>query len=174
MADVKSVTSNTLDAVELVANTTRQNYRMGFNETLEVVAPFWLKGAIRADLANRGGVDLLAITDAQIQSYFGARNVNVQWIYNWQSLVEGEEGYPTTVQILVYPAGTFVKATNDVINLSGVYDAAGLTANEYTGLFMEEGIAIINRCFKSKLITIPVCAGGQTGAATTAACFNLT
>jgi len=174
VADVKSVTSNTLDAVELVANTTRQNYRMGFNETLEVVAPFWLKGAIRADLANRGGVDLLAITDAQIQSYFGARNVNVQWIYNWQSLVEGEEGYPTTVQILVYPAGTFVKATNDVINLSGVYDAAGLTANEYTGLFMEEGIAIINRCFKSKLITIPVCAGGQTGAATTAACFNLT
>jgi hypothetical protein len=175
-ADLKSSTSNTLDAVELVANTLRQNYRMGFNETLEVVAPFWLKGNIRADLTNRMGADTdsILVTDAQIDSFFAARNVSVQWVYNWQPLAEGEEGYPATAQIMVYPAGTFVKATNDIINLSAVYDAASLTANEYVGLFFEEGIAIIQRCFKSKLVTIPLCAGGQTGAASTTACFTLT
>jgi hypothetical protein len=172
--DMKSSTSSTLDAVELVANTLRQSYRMGFNETLEVVAPFWLKAAIRADLANKNGLELFAVTDAQIDSYFGVRNTSVQWIYNWQPLVEGEEGYPATVQVMVYPAGTFIKATNDVINLSAVYDAAGLTVNEYTGLFFEEGIAVIQRCFKSKLVTIALNASGASGAATTTAAFTLT
>jgi hypothetical protein len=174
VADLKATSSGTLDAVELIANTTRQDWRLGFNETLEVVAPFWLRGAIRADLANRNGVDLLAVSDGQIDSYFSARNVRVQYIYNWQPLGAGQEGYPATVQVLIYPAGTFIKATNDVINLSAVYDAASLVANEYTGLFVEEGIAVIKRCFESKLVTIPVCAGGITGAANNTACFSLT
>lgn len=173
-AGVGSVASNTLDAVGLVATTIRQEYRLGKNETLEVVAPHWLLEAIRADLSMRTGVDLLAVTDAQINAYFTARKVRVQWVYNWQDLVDGEEGYPATAQLLVYPAGTFVRGSADVINLDAVYDAASLEVNTMTGLFFEEGVLLAQTCFKSKVVTVPVAAGGITGAASNAATFNLT
>jgi hypothetical protein len=165
---------NTLDGLELVAQGIRQDYRLPFDATIEGVAPFWLKGAIRADLANRSGVDFLAVSDATITGYLAERNIVLQWVYNWQALAANEEGYPTTAQVMLYPAGTFVKATTDVINLSAVYDAASLNVNTYTGLFMEEGIAVFKRCWTSKLVTLNVCASGQTGANSGTACFTLT
>lgn len=173
-ADVGSVTGNVLDSAGLVATTIRQEYRLGLNETLEVVAPEWLREAIRADLAMRTGVDLLAVSDAQIESYFAARKTRVQWVYNWQQLVDGEEGYPATVKMLVYPAGTWVKGTTDVISLDAVYDAASLSTNDYTGLFVEEGILLTKTCFKSKVVTMNLSAAGVTGAASNAGKFLLT
>lgn len=171
---VGSTTANSLDSLALVGDTLRQTYRLSFGETLEVVAPFWLKGAVRADLAMRNGVDYLAVSDAEIQSFFTVRGMRVQWVYNWQALVEGEEGYPATAQVMVYPAGTFVKARTNVINLSAVYDAAELSVNRYTGLFMEEGVALIKRCYKAKLVTIALSQAGLTGANTNVATFTLT
>jgi hypothetical protein len=171
---VGSTTANSLDSLALVGDTLRQTYRLSFGETLEVVAPFWLKGAVRADLAMRNGVDYLAISDAEIQSFFAVRGMRVQWVYNWQALVEGEEGYPATAQVMVYPAGTFVKARTNVINLNAVYDAAELSVNRYTGLFMEEGVALIKRCYKAKLVTIALSQAGLTGANTNVATFTLT
>jgi hypothetical protein len=173
-AVVGGAATNTLDGLELVAQGLRQDYRLPFNATIEGVAPFWLKGAIRADLANRNGVDLLAVSDSVIEGYLRERNIVLQWVYNWQALAANEEGYPVTAQVMLYPAGTFVKATTDVINLSAVYDAASLNVNTYTGLFMEEGIAVFKRCWASKLVTLNVCASGQTGAASGTACFTLT
>jgi hypothetical protein len=174
VADVGSVTGNALNAVGLIATTIREEYRLGMNETLEVVAPEWLREAIRADLAMRTGVDLLAVSDAQIDGYFAARKVRVQWVYNWQQLVDGEEGYPATVKMLVYPAGTWVKGTTDVISLDAVYDAASLSTNDYTGLFVEEGILLTKTCFKSKVVTLNLSAAGITGAASNAGKFTLT
>lgn len=174
VADVGSVTGNSLNAVGLIATTIREEYRLGLNETLEVVAPEWLREAIRADLAMRTGVDLLAVSDAQIEGYFAARKVRVQWVYNWQQLVDGEEGYPATVKLLVYPAGTWVKGTTDVISLDAVYDAASLSTNDYTGLFVEEGILLTKTCFKSKVVTLNLSAAGVTGAASNAGKFTLT
>lgn len=173
-ADVGSVTGNALNSVGLIATTIREEYRLGLNETLEVVAPEWLREAIRADLAMRTGVDLLAVSDQQIESYFSARKVRVQWVYNWQQLADGEEGYPATVKLLVYPAGTWVKGTTDVISLDAVYDAASLSTNDYTGLFVEEGILLTKTCFKSKVVTFNMSAAGLTGAASNAGKFVLT
>lgn len=175
-ATVGSVTADTLNAIGLVAETLRGEYRLSLNATLEVVLPHWVREAIRADMGIRAGADaaLVALADATIDSFFRVRKVNVQWVYNWQMLVDSEEGYPTTFQMMVYPAGTFVKLTQDVISLDTVYDAASLSVNTYTGLFMEEGIGLLQNCWKAKKVTVAVCAGGKTGAATGTACFNLT
>jgi hypothetical protein len=173
-ADVGSVTGNALNSVGLIATTIREEYRLGMNETLEVVAPEWLREAIRADLAMRNGVALLAVSDAEIESFFAARKTRVQWVYNWQQLADGEEGYPATVKLLVYPAGTWVKGTSDVISLDAVYDAASLSTNDYTGLFVEEGILLTKTCFKSKVVTMNMSAAGMTGVATNAGKFLLT
>lgn len=170
---VGSVGSNALNAVELVAETTRQQYRLADSHTIEVKAPHWLKSVIRADLASRNGVDLLAVTDAAINGYFGARNVSIQFIFNWQSLANNAVGYPATAQLLVYPAGTFVKGTADVISLDAVYDAASLSVNTMTGLFFEQGLLLLQNCYASKLVEIVVCAGGVTGEASNAACFTV-
>jgi hypothetical protein len=164
MANTGSVATNTLSSVEVLAETLRGDYRLGLNQTLEVVAPHWLLGAIRADFAARNGVDMVSITDQQINAHFAARKVRVQWVYNWQMLVDGQEGYPATVQVMVYPGGTFSRGSADIITLDSVYDAASLSVNDYTGLFTEEGVLLAQRCYKSKLATIQVGVTGRTGA----------
>jgi hypothetical protein len=68
-------------------------------------------------------------------------------------------------QALIYPAGTFIKAVEDVVNLSAVYDAASLSINEYTGVFFEQGILVAKAGYGSSIVTIPVCTAGTSGAA---------
>lgn len=177
-ADLGAISTSILDVLDVVSQIQRQKYRLGFGATIEVVAPNWLKGAIRADLAARNGVELLGVTDEQINAYFAVRGVRVQFVYGWQELADIPTtptgtyriGWPATVQLMVYPAGTFVAGATDVINLSAVYDAAELSVNRYTGLFFEEGSLLANTCYNSNLIQVPVCAGGVTGANTSTAC----
>jgi hypothetical protein len=164
MANTGSVASNLLDSVEVLIETLRGDYRLGFNQTLEVVFPHWVLGAVRADLAARNGVDMMNVTDQQINSWFATRKARPQWVYNWQMLVDGQEGYPATVDFMVYPAGTFTRGSADIITLDSVYDAASLSVNEYTGLFMEEGVLLAQRGYKSKLARVQVGVTGRTGA----------
>lgn len=168
---VGSTAVNTLSSLELVADQVRASYVLAQNHSMEVLLPFWVKSAIRADLANRNGVDMMSVTDQQIQSHFAARNLQVQWLYNWQPNAVGS-AYPETVQALIYPAGTYVKGTASVINLDAVYDAASLSVNTYTGMFFEEGILLLQRCYPSRLVEITICSGGRTGAADNVECLT--
>jgi hypothetical protein len=72
---------------------------------------------------------------------------------------------PDEVDVVVYPSGTWVSGSTDVISLDAVYDSTSLAANEYTALFAETGELIVNPCFDSYLITLPTSASGRTGAA---------
>jgi hypothetical protein len=158
-----STVSDTLEALEIVAMQRRQSQRLALNRTMEVVVPFWVQGAHRADLSRRTGQET-PVTDQQINAHFAARNLSVSYVYDWQVFDETAEAYPATYQALVYPAGTFVKGTSAVINLSAVYDAASLAVNTYTGLFMEEGLLVAKRQYGSDLVTLPICNAGATGA----------
>lgn len=163
-AGLGATATDSLEALELVANQRRQIIRLAFNATMEVVVPFWVKAAFRADMSRRNGIELNnPATDALIAAEFAARNLNVQYVYDWQSFDITAEVYPSTYQALVYPAGTFVKGTADVINLSAVYDAASLATNIYTGLFFEEGVLVANVCYDADLVTLPVCNAGRSG-----------
>lgn len=158
--------NDTLTSLELFAEQTRERYRLGITSTLEVVLPFWVKGAIRADLANRQGQTVAeAITDVQMMAHFAARGLNVQWVYDWQPIGTAALDYPATFNALLYPAGTFIKGVSDVINLTSVYDAASLAVNLYTGLFFEQGLLVANMCWNATKVTIPICHAGRTGAA---------
>jgi hypothetical protein len=171
--DRKSTTSNTLDNIEWVANLARATYRVSNSATIEVVLPFWAKGAIRADLSMRTGVDLIGVTDSQIAAYFGARNLSVQFVFAYQPLSSGTtNGYPATMEALIYPAGTFVKGTSPVINLDAVYDSASLKQNLYTALFFEQGVLLLKKCFTSYKATIALCSAGTTGIANNAVCMT--
>jgi hypothetical protein len=134
------------------------------------VIPFWARGAIRTDLSNRTGQPVEAVTDAQIASHFAARHLAPSFVYDWQDTpfpagTAPAIAYPTSVQALIYPAGTFIKGTADVINLNAVYDAASLATNIYTALFFEQGILIAKMCYEASLVTVPICNSGRSGAA---------
>lgn len=158
---------DSLDALELVAQTLREKYAMGMTATMEVLLPSWVLGAFRADLAKRTGQDNQPVTDQQINAEFSARHLNVQFVRDWQMLATPDTliAYPATYQAVMYPAGTFVKGTTDVINLNAVYDAASLATNIYTALFLEQGVLVAKMCNQAALVTLPICNSGRTGAA---------
>jgi hypothetical protein len=164
-AGLGAVSTDTLEALGLIIDNMRQKWRLSLGATVEVVLPFWVKNAIRTDLARRNGRDSGAVTDAEVTTAISSYGASAQFVYDWQALPADSVKYPATFQALVYPAGTFVKGTSDVINLNTVYDAASLAVNTYTGLFMEEGILVAQMKLGAVLATIPICDAGRTGSA---------
>lgn len=172
VADQKATSFN-LEAIAWQAEAIRYKYRLARSHQMEVVAPYWLIEVIRQDLARRTGVESWAITESQVQAWFSARNLSVQYVYDWQDLTGGLLGpnaIPTSVQVLLYPAGTWVKGTSDVINLDTVYDSTGLSTNVFTSVFTEEGWLVVEKCMGTSLLEIPLCGSGLTGAASNTTC----
>lgn len=165
-AGIGTSAGDALDGLELMGNQMRQKYRLAFNHTLEVVAPYWVKGVVRSDLSKRMGLNSSEqISDQTIAAHFSARGLRVSFVYDWQELTVTDLVYPDTYNVLMYPAGTFVKGVADVINLNAVYDAASLATNVYTALFFEHAILVAQMCYESQKITLPVCNAGRVGAA---------
>lgn len=166
--DVNGTFDTTIDSlaqIEQAANYIRQSWRMSFSAELEMLLPIWYRTTMRMDLARRTGVDLINVSDATLAAYFSSRNISVQWLYNYQPLQGTPVETPESVQAVIYPAGTWVKGTTDIINLDAVYDSTNLSLNQYTALFTEEGVLVANPCFDSYLLTLNTCASGRTGAA---------
>lgn len=173
--DAAGTFDTTIDGIaklEQIANWVRQSNRMPFGEALEMLVPFWYRTTIRADLARRTGVDLINVSNEDINAYWAARNISIQWLYNYQPLVNtaGVIATPDEVQVVVYPAGAWEAGTTDVINLDAVYDSTLLAQNEYTAMFAESGELVVNPCWDSYLVTLPTCASGRTGAADQTSC----
>lgn len=148
--------SSMLAAIEIATVDAKYRNRMGFNATLEVVLPWWVLAQMRAAASRRTGTDLISVTDAMIIDWFAVRGAVPRFVYDWQdaytAAVAGPGGQfaslalPQTVNFLVYPAGTFVKAVQNVVNLDTVYDSTKLGTNEYTAVFVEDGWAILQMC----------------------------
>jgi hypothetical protein len=162
-----SATSDALDAAEFVTNRIRQQFSMSPSATVEGIAPWWMRSVFRGDLSRRLGVEMLAVSDADIDRFFAVRGVAFQYVYDYQMLTSASTGtwtrYPTSVEFMLYPAGSYVRLTNDVINLDAVYDHDLLSGNEYTAAFFEEGIAVANTCGGGYKVTVDLNMKGSTG-----------
>lgn len=139
--------------------------RMPFSTTMEVILPFFVLGQLRAALSRRRGVDLLSVTDAEIMSHFAVRNVAPRFVYDWQDAfsdggIGGMGGatprtaLPTVARFIMYPAGTWVKAVQPVVNLDTIYDSTLLGTNQYTALFVEDGWAVMQMCPISRVFSV--------------------
>lgn len=161
-----------MEMLELLAVGMRYRYRMSQTQTIEVVLPFWVKPLIRGDLGRRAFNTNRNITDAELESWFTSRNMHVQWVYDWQDLAVDlcAVTVPATVDALMYPAGTWIQGSSDVINIDAVYDSAGLAENVFTALFMEAGILAVQKCTHTCKVTIPICVSGRTAAADITEC----
>lgn len=162
-----------LSAVELAIEDMRYRHRMGRSATMEVVLPAWVLAPIRAALARRAGVAAINVTNAEILAAFTTRGAVPRFVYDWQDAYSGLSGgpgaqtaittWPSTVQFLVYPAGTWVKPVRDVVSLDTVYDNALLTQNQYTALFAEDGFNVLKMCADSRLYSATIDTSGVVG-----------
>lgn len=159
-----------LTAIELQVEHYRYTHRLARGTLLEAVFPYWVHGAVRSDYALRQGLSpdqAINVTDAQINAWFTTRGIAPQFVYDWQPL-SGAAGafiqWPTTMQFLLYVAGTWVAGANDVITLDTIYDSVMLGENNFTALFTEEGWLMAKKWIDSRVITVPICSNGGTGA----------
>lgn len=163
-----------LSILELQVQYQRYRERLSQNATLEMVAPYWMRGILKSDLRKKLGIDnRWNVTDAMVDGYLRAVGVNPQYVYDWQDALSSGSAtdfggdipteWPGQVKFLLYPAGTFFQLQADVINLDGVYDHASLIQNVYTALFTEEGWQVCSRCGTSYVVTVNLCPNGLSG-----------
>lgn len=174
MPTVNGATAQILTAIELQAEHMKYTGRLARGTSLEAVFPYWTLGVIRSDLAQRQGVDMLSVSDTQIRAWFTARGIAPQFVYNFQDLNTVAAGtftaWPNEVSFLMYPAGTWVQGSADIITMEGIYDSSLLAVNDFTALFTEEGTLVAKMCHDSRFVTVPLCANGATHAGEALAC----
>jgi hypothetical protein len=180
-----STVSQVLSAVELAIMDIKYRLRLQQNATLDVVMPYWIGAQMRADWIRRNGgnyAEMLTLSDETINAAFRARGARVQYVYDWQDAfadcVTGSSpgadtpisSLPSTLDFLVYPAGTWIRALNDVITLNSVYDSTLLATNQVTHLFTETGWKMMRMCPVSRVYTVPICPSGKTTSQGTLTC----
>ena len=162
-----------LSGLALQAVDLRAKHRLAETRTVEVIVPSWLKEALRADLAFRDEVLPDDVNDARLTQWFATRGMSVQYVADWQNEVIGAvdaaaTAYPASVKALMYPAGTWWSAVEPVINLGATYDSTGLSKNQRTEMFVEDGVGVGKRGYESRLIDVPLTINGGVGPRVTA------
>ncbi|MFJ2374960.1 major capsid protein [Streptomyces sp. NPDC087769] len=171
-----------LSMLELQVQYQRYRERLSQSATLEMLAPYWLRGILKSDLRKKQAIERRwSVPDGDIDAYLRSIGVNPQWVYDWQDAYADQDAagfggttvptvWPGEVKVLLYRAGSFFQLQADVISLDGVYDHASLVKNMYTSLFTEEGIQVCMRCGVSYVVTIPLCPNGLSGGLQTTTC----
>lgn len=168
--------ASVLNSLALMATNLRLQKGLARTATIEGIAPSWFHEVLRADLAMREGLDVFAVSDAQISSWLSARNIALQFVGDWQTRDANLPGdldtvlWPDTVTVVLYPAGTWFRSMSNVIELGVMYPKEQLQVNRYTRFFTEDAYAVGKRCNESILVTIPLCVSGAVGAYQTVEC----
>jgi hypothetical protein len=165
-----ATTSALLSSIELSAIDYREKYSMCFDSVLEVVLPRWANAVIRADLANRDGINVFGVTDAMIADWFDIRNVRVQFVGDWQVRAGGDPGsdtpvtdWPTTLDYMIYAPGTFVRGNSMSLDLGVVRDSVLNSTNDHTAAWTEDCFAILKPGHESRVVTVDICGSGEIG-----------
>jgi hypothetical protein len=158
--------------ISLAVTDYRARYGMCDDDILEVVAPYWLKAVIRADLAHRTGIEPDQVPDSQIVSWFTNLGVRVQWVNDWQVRGASQFGnatpmtaWPTSATVMVYAAGTFIKGNGLSLDLGVVRDSVLNATNDHTAAWSEECNLVARVGHESRQYTIAFNVTGRTGAA---------
>ncbi|GAS98806.1 Gp10 [Mycolicibacterium canariasense] len=141
--------------------------------TIGGIAPIWFRDVLRADLANRDGLDGLDVTDADVDRWLASRDIYLQYEGTWQSLTARQPGHydtswwPGSVDVVLFPAGAFWRALDNVLTVGAMYDIDMLTKNRQLLGFVEDEFQVGIRpsdVGSSHLIRVPLCVNGAVGA----------
>lgn len=160
-----------LTALDLAGAAMRNRHRMGPVVPLRFMAPVWLRDQMRADLTREmpGSADeRLAAADAYIESFFGARHINVSWFLDGEAgQVFGSQadgtllGWIPNVVTYLFPEGTFLFLDGGELNLGVVRDSTLNSRNDFQ-MFSEFFENVAFHGIESLRLTLNLC---PTGAA---------
>ncbi len=146
---VLGVARDFLVQLDRAAAAYRYRHRLELTAPLRVIAPGWVKDAIRADLAMQiAGEDTYAVADAKINGFFSARNINVTWSLDGVPGFSAEvassalDEFPATFQWDLFSEGTFLFLDGGTLDLGIIRDSTLVGTNDYK-MFVEtfEGVA---------------------------------
>lgn len=139
--------------IEQAAAAYRNRHRMAPDAALRVIFPEWFKNALRADLTKQlpgsGQDETFALTEAKINSWFAARDINPTWALDGETgQVFGTQAagalndFPATVIWYLFSEGTFLFLDGGTLDLGLVRDSTLNGTNDYK-IFLEtfEGVA---------------------------------
>lgn len=184
IAQTSGALSPVFGAVGLQAADMIERHSLCDSISLEVVFPWWSRNFFLADLARRNGVGIDEVSTADVQALFTPLGVSIQWARGITSdlpaatppVSNGIGGptpatvWPDQVQFLMYPAGQVQIGRGAEVDLGVIHDSTKFTVNDYTAAFTEECVALVNRSSDTRLVTVPTCADGTTGAQPTLTC----
>lgn len=154
-----------------------ERYSLCDRISLEVVFPWWVRNLFLADVARQNGKNICDLSPTCIQDVFETLGVRVQFARGLTPAVPDQIGgetaateWPSELQFLLYPAGAFQIGRGAEVNLGVIHDSAKFQTNDYTALFAEECVALVNRGPEARAVTVPICPSGETGAQTLLAC----
>lgn len=138
---------------------------------VEVVFPWWARNLFLADLARQNGVNVCDLNPGCLTDLFATLGVRVQFARGLNPAVPTEIGGPTPaaewpaeINFLIYPTGAFQIGRGAEVNLGVIHDSNKFSTNDYTAIFSEECVALVNRGPEARVVTVPVCPDGSTGA----------
>jgi hypothetical protein len=158
----------------------RSRHRLDPAMQLKVIAPYWIKDAMRADLVlSMPGDSTLNVADAEIEGYLAARGVSITWsldldVFSAQSGGAMSE-FPDSFTWYMFAEGTFLFLDGGTLDLGIIRDSTLVGTNDYK-MFVEtfEGIAKVG--IESIKVTSTISVNGvaaalrdTTGGATAAA-----
>jgi hypothetical protein len=162
--------SAVISALLLEANDYRQIHGLCAGEVLDVTAPYWLTDMIKADIARQqgtlNGTGALP-TDADVDAFFAAANLNLKYIDHWQYFTHPAIAWPATVQVLISYPGSYVRFDGGRLDIGVVRDSTLNKTNDYTAVWFEEFYCVGRRGPQGRLVTVNVCANGVVGSRAT-------
>ena len=174
-----------LERLGLLVTWFRNTYRTSYGYSLEGFAPYWLKEFLKLDLERKSNrPHNLPVGDAEVDAVFAQWGVRMQWLYDFQDMPSTEtggdriqdrrvmppQGWPNACDIVLYPAGAWALAQDQILRISGEQganpmDTREMRTNKYTRLFMEDSWMLINKCQRSFVVRLTnLCSNGAVGA----------
>lgn len=170
-----ATTSALLQSIELSIVDYREKFSMCSDAIMEVVLPRWANAVVRADLANREGIDVFGVTNGMIADWFNLRGARVQFVGDWQVRETGAAGtatpggatpltaWPDTMEYLVFAPGTFVRGNGMSLDLGVTRDSVLNSTNDHTAAWAEDCFAILKPGHESRVVTVALCPSGEIG-----------
>jgi chemotaxis protein histidine kinase CheA len=156
----------------------RGRHRLGADAPLRVIAPYWIKDAMAADLAISAPGDSTLNAYSEIDGYLAARGINITYhIDDFQTAASAGalNEFPDTFVWYIFAEGTFLFLDGGTLDLGVIRDSTLVGTNDYK-MFVEtfEGVAKIG--VESLKVTSTISVNGvaaalrdTTGGATAAA-----
>lgn len=129
----------------------------GNSQEWRAIAPYWVRDAVRTDIAHQRNMPLGAITDAEIATFLSLTGVvNWVWSFDFQPLAVGVTNFPATATILLHNGVT--RYVGEALNIGEIVDS-GLALSNKVSFFSETFSALHAPCLV-QAITVPVCLSG--------------